>query len=117
MDRDELNERLGRISTCWVLLDRFHDGPPDEAASASWQLLNHCREPAHRYLGHLLGDAAKADSLLEEFAQCVQRGDLRGATPARGRFRDYLRSLLLFLVRQRVAGPQRGPGPAGTSAS
>jgi RNA polymerase sigma-70 factor (ECF subfamily) len=51
-----------------------------------------------RYLLGALRDPDAADELAQEFALRFVRGDLQGADPQRGRFRDYVKGTLFHLI-------------------
>lgn len=121
------NERLSGITTSWTLLRTAYDAPPDDAQAARRLLIERYGGAARRYLAAVLRDPDAADDLSQEFALDLVRGGFRRADPARGRFRDYVKSALFHLVgkhrrrqrRQPRTGTDRSdqPAPAGESAA
>jgi RNA polymerase sigma-70 factor (ECF subfamily) len=106
--------RLSRVSTHWTLVAQAHATGADEPGSARRELMHRYCGAAHRYLLGAVRDEDVAMELFQEFALRFVRGDFRGATAERGRFRDYVKAALRHLVtdyhRQRQARP--GPLPA-----
>jgi RNA polymerase sigma-70 factor (ECF subfamily) len=98
MDPEKLDQPLSRISTLWDVVSRAHEGPPGAAAAAQEELLRRYGPGIRRYLLGALRDADAAEELAQEFALRFVRGDLRGADPGRGRFRDYVRGVLRHLI-------------------
>ena len=109
MARDDTGGRLSRISTVWTELARAH-APGTGANAAQTAALLRYHRAVYRYLCGAVRDENVAEELAQEFALKFIRGDFRGADPARGRFRDYVRTALSRLVtdyhRSRQAAPQ-----------
>jgi len=103
--------RLSWLSTYWSLVLQAHRGPADAARPARELLLDRYAGAARRYLHGALRDEDAADELFQEFALCLVRGDLRGADPCRGRFRDYVKAVLSHLVADYHKRRQRWPRP------
>jgi RNA polymerase sigma-70 factor (ECF subfamily) len=116
MDPAPAGPHLSRISTPWTLVRQAHAGPEADAATAQRLLLQRYCGAVYRYLRGALHAEDAALDLFQEFVLRFLRGDFRRADPASGRFRDYLRTVLIHLVtdyhRQRRAQPQ--PLPADT---
>ncbi len=93
-------QRLSRISTLWTLLERAHDPPTDNAALARRALLLRYSGAAYSYLLGAVRDEEAAMELFQEFALRILRGDFRGADPARGSFRAYVKTALINLVNE-----------------
>jgi RNA polymerase sigma-70 factor (ECF subfamily) len=55
----------------------------------------------------MLGDAAAAEELTQEFAAALLRGDFSSADPDRGRFRDYVKTSVRNLARKHWKRRQR----------
>jgi RNA polymerase sigma factor (sigma-70 family) len=120
-------ERLSGIATSWTLLRAAYDAPPDDAQAARQLLIERYGGAARRYLTAVVRDPDVADDLSQEFALDLVRGGFRRADPARGRFRDYVKSALVHLVgkhrrrerRQPRTGTDRAdrPAPAGEAAA
>ncbi len=113
MEPEKVHHRLSAITTVWTLLRQVHGGPEDEAAAARRLLLERYGGAVRRYLLSALHDTDAADDLTQEFALRLVRGDFHNIDPQRGRFRDYLKTVLFHLVseyRQRqVAQPRLLP--------
>ena len=111
MERDDLDQRLSRISTVWTEVLRAHGGPEDAQAEGRRALLERYQKAIYRYLLGALRDPDAADELFQEFALYFLRGRFRHADPGRGRFRDYVKTSLIRLVgnfrQRRHAAPQQ----------
>jgi RNA polymerase sigma-70 factor (ECF subfamily) len=98
VDEHELNHRLSRITTCWTLVAKAHRGPQPLVTSAQQALLQRYCGAIYRYLLGALHDADAADEVAQEFAYCFVRGDFKNADPGRGRFRDFVKTVLFHLI-------------------
>lgn len=100
MDQPFPDDRLSHISTLWANVFAAHQQPADSASPQSAQeaLLQRYSGAIKRYLLGALGDQDAADEAYQEFCLRLVRGDLRAAHPDRGRFRDYVRTILIRLV-------------------
>jgi RNA polymerase sigma-70 factor (ECF subfamily) len=119
MRMPDADQRLSQITTCWTLVLQAVRGPGSALSAAQEALLVRYGGAVSRYLLAALKDPEAAEELAQEFAYRVVRGDLRGADPDRGRFRDYLRTTVFHLVagyqRRRRRGIQ--PLPLATEAA
>lgn len=106
MDQHAFSERLSRVTTCWNLVRDAHADDADEAITARNELMQRYHGAAYRYLVASLRDVDRADEVFQEFALRFARGDFRNADP--GRFRQYLKTALINLVRQHHRGAARG---------
>jgi len=99
---------LDRIQTMWTLVQKAHRTDDLAHASAQESLLERYREAVYRYLMGAVRDPHAADELFQEFAIRFLEGRFRGADPAKGRFRDYVKSSLFNLVAayRRKSGSQ-----------
>jgi RNA polymerase sigma-70 factor (ECF subfamily) len=115
MSRGTTNDRLSGISTDWDALRTAHGGAT--AARAAQELVILRYEPAiRRYLKRVAGTPEAAEEVFQEFGVAVVEGKLRGADPARGRFRDYVKAALRHLIAKYHARRKRGPlSPGGGS--
>jgi RNA polymerase sigma-70 factor (ECF subfamily) len=108
---------LINISTQWSLMFQAHHGKGDAAQDAQQQLLLRYAGAVYGYLLKALRDPEAAAEQCQEFALRFLRGDFKRADPERGRFRDFLRTVLYHLVvdyhRQRRAQP--APLPADSA--
>jgi RNA polymerase sigma factor (sigma-70 family) len=113
MTQDHANERLSRISTRWSLVCQAHSGNRQAASDAQLRLLLDYSGAVSRYLLGALRDNEAADELAQEFAVRFIRGDFRGVDPQRGRFRDYVKTVLFRMVanfhKQRQKQPRLLP--------
>lgn len=94
-------DRLSQISTRWteIIQANCPNGQSRSAAfEAQKQILLRYGAPIHRYLLAATRDAEIAEELTQEFALRFIRGDLKNASPLRGRFRDYLKTVLRNIV-------------------
>jgi RNA polymerase sigma-70 factor (ECF subfamily) len=121
MDSESVNQRLSRITTRWSLVCRAHSGGGEAATSAQLGLLQRYGGAIHRYLLGALRDPEAAEELSQEFALRFIRGDFRGADPQRGRFRDYVKTILFRLVagyqKRRQEQPRPLPGDVADPAA
>jgi RNA polymerase sigma-70 factor (ECF subfamily) len=98
MDSDSADRPLNRISTLWTVVCQAHGGAGAEVSAAQQDLLQRYGQAVYRYLLGALHDPEAADELSAQFALRFIRGDLRGANPERGRFRDFVKGVLAHLI-------------------
>lgn len=110
MDDELLQSRLSQIATRWTLINDAHGERPDAMGRAQRRLLEQYQKPIYRYLVASLGSADAADEVMQEFALRFLKGGFRGASPERGRFRNYLKTALgrLVIDYRRRAHRERG---------
>lgn len=115
MNRDEVAGRLSRLSTDWAVLRQAHAGAGAEVRAAQELLVRRYGGPVRRYLARVVGDADPdaVDDVFQEFAVALVGGGLRGADPGRGRFRDYVKTVLRNLVAKHHARRKRRPQTDG----
>jgi RNA polymerase sigma-70 factor (ECF subfamily) len=106
-----LDQRLSQIPTLWSLVFQAHRGPTEAAWPARRQLLERYGGAIQRYLRKVLRDPDAAAEVFQEFALQLLHGDLRGADPQRGRFRNYVKGTLFHLVADYRAAQRRRPAP------
>jgi RNA polymerase sigma-70 factor (ECF subfamily) len=111
MQPKDLKDRLSLIPTLWSLVYRAHHGPAEAANRARQQLLERYGGAVHRYLRKVLHDPSAAEEVFQEFALQLLHGDLRGANPQRGRFRDFVKGTLCHLIADYRKEQQKWPGP------
>jgi DNA-directed RNA polymerase specialized sigma24 family protein len=92
------DQRLDLISTRWTLLERAHHGSEDAAGQARAHLLERYGGAVRRYLLGASKNADAADDLFQDFAYRFLHGDFKGACPEKGRFRDFLKGVLVHQV-------------------
>ena len=90
--------RLSRIETLWSLVRRADGGPANDVNAARKQLIERYGGAVRRYLRQLLQNADAADEIFQEFALELVHGNLQGADPQRGRFRNFVKGTLFHLV-------------------
>jgi len=103
--------RIDGISTHWSLVARAHDGFADEATAVRSQLLHRYRGAVYRYLLSIVKDDDLAEELCQEFALNFLQGGFHKADRNRGRFRDYVKTSVVNLVRTHHRGRSKAPGP------
>jgi DNA-directed RNA polymerase specialized sigma24 family protein len=98
-------QRLSDIPTEWTLIHMAHsapgsdlDGDPIDTAKAMERLIGRYHDAVGRYLKLKLRDQNLADEVAQEFWSKLLAGKLSGADPSKGRFRDYLRTVLHRLI-------------------
>jgi RNA polymerase sigma-70 factor (ECF subfamily) len=116
MERNHLEQRLSRISTSWTVLRQANDGPADAAVAAQQLLLQRYGGAIYRYILRAVGDPAVADDLTQEFGLRLIRGQFHRADPDRGRFRDYVKTVLFHLVSKYRKGLHKQPRPMSTDS-
>lgn len=85
---------LSQIDTLWSVVRRAHDGTATGAQDAQRQLLFQYGNAIQRYLRTKLRDPSAADDVYQDFAVKFVRGDFHKATPEKGRFRTFIRTVL-----------------------
>jgi RNA polymerase sigma-70 factor (ECF subfamily) len=108
---EKLNQRLSLIPTLWSLVYRAHHGPAEAAHPARRQLLERYGGAVRRYLRKVLHDPGAAEEVFQEFALQLLHGDLRGANPQRGRFRNFVKGTLYHLIADYRKEQRDWPGP------
>jgi RNA polymerase sigma-70 factor (ECF subfamily) len=103
------NRRLCSIVTLWGVVCDAHQGPADAAQAAQRQLLARYGGAIRRYLLASVRNEETAAELFQEFALRFLSGDFRKADPQRGRFRDYVKTILYHLVARHHQKRQRQP--------
>jgi RNA polymerase sigma-70 factor (ECF subfamily) len=111
MSEDVPDRRLVSISTLWSVVFEAHDPQAEAAQAAQRQLLERYGGAVRKYLLKSTGDPEKADDLYQEFALGFLRGDYRNVHPSKGRFRDYLKTVLYHLIGRQRRQDYRQPRP------
>jgi RNA polymerase sigma-70 factor (ECF subfamily) len=101
--------RLNQIVTLWSRVREAHNDSGEPGRKARQELLERYDGPIHRYLLGALRNADDADELAQEFAMRFLHGDLRGADPQRGRFRDFVKGVLFHMVADFHSKRKRQP--------
>jgi len=94
---NEMNDHLSRIQTHWSNVLGSNAGVLDSDRQQAI-LLRYYRA-AFRYLLGILRDPDVAEELAQDFAVRFMRGDFRNVDRERGRFRDFLKTVLRNLCR------------------
>jgi RNA polymerase sigma-70 factor (ECF subfamily) len=98
MSGEDADNRLSQMSTAWTMLFQAHGDALEAAKAARRELLGRYGDPVYRYLRAAVRDPDASDELYQEFALKFVRGDFKRASPDRGRFRDFLKTVLFHLV-------------------
>lgn len=115
-DPQRIAEHLSQILTTWTLFRLAHEGSPEVSNEAQSRLLLRYGTPVYRYFLGAVRDEETADELFQEFALKFVRGDFHRANPEVGRFRRFLKSVLINMVidyrkkqkRQALQMPESG---------
>jgi RNA polymerase sigma-70 factor (ECF subfamily) len=98
VNQESLNQRLSQIMTLWSVVGEAHQEQGAGVAGAQRELLERYGGAIRRYLLAAVRDRDGADELFQTFAYRFLHGDLRGANPQRGRFRDFVKGVLFHLI-------------------
>ena len=103
---------LTQLETSWTTIRSAHmPGPEGQAAMA--ELIGRYHDAVHRYLRLKLRDTNLADEVFQEFWTKLLTHKLAGADNNKGRFRDYLRTVLQRLIIDHFRGRKIQPLPPG----
>lgn len=102
-------DSLGELATQWSRVFEAQASRGDRAEVARHELLVRYHQAVHRYFQDQLRDPHAAGKLISNFALRVLEvhAFLRRADPQRGRFRDYLRTILRRMVVDHYREQQR----------
>jgi RNA polymerase sigma factor (sigma-70 family) len=103
---DNLNDHLSRIQTLWSKLMVPGVGADQDETRQQELLLRYYRA-AFRYLLGVVRNPGVAEELAQDFAVRFMRGDFRNVDRQRGRFRDFLKTVLRNLARDHWRKQQR----------
>src|SRR5690606_11807256 len=93
-----MDPRLSQISTQWSQLRQaFGSSSHTARSSMDATIERHCGA-VYRYLLGATRDEEAAEELFQEFALRFLRGDFANVRPERGRFRRYLKTVLINMV-------------------
>jgi RNA polymerase sigma factor (sigma-70 family) len=98
MDESEETQRLSRIQTRWSVVLQAHQGSGNNVTAAQQALLQRYLGAMYRYILAAVRDPYAAEELCQEFALQFVQGNFRRVDPERGRFRDYVKTVLFHLV-------------------
>ncbi len=103
---------LSTTPTSWTtIIDAHTPGPQRQAAMED--LISRYHDVVERYLSVKLRDKNLGDEILQEFFVKLLNGKLAGADPTKGRFRDYLRTVLHRLIVDHFRAKKLQPLPPG----
>jgi RNA polymerase sigma-70 factor (ECF subfamily) len=105
-------DRLTELQTDWRLVRSAHE-PGPEGQAAMRDLIGRYHDAVERYLRLKLRDRNLADEVLQEFWIKLLNHKLAGADNSKGRFRDYLRTVLHRLIIDHFRGRKLQPLPPG----
>ena len=106
------SERLTTLETNWTTIRSAHlNGPAGQAAMRD--LISRYHVAVERYLRMKLRDRNLADEVFQEFWMKVVTHKLSGADQNKGRFRDYLRTVLHRLIIDHFRGRKIQSLPPG----
>ena len=105
-------DRLSNLETCWTVIRNAHlTGPTGQAAMG--ELIGRYHDAVERYLRLKLRDQNLADEVFQEFWTKLLTHKLAGADNTKGRFRDYLRTVLHRLIIDHFRGRKLQALPPG----
>jgi RNA polymerase sigma-70 factor (ECF subfamily) len=103
---------LTEIPTSWTTIRIAHaEGPARDTAMG--ELIGRYHDAVGRYLRLKLRDQNLADEVAQEFWAKLLTNKLAGADPSKGRFRDYLRTVLHRLIIDHFRGKKLQSLPPG----
>jgi RNA polymerase sigma-70 factor (ECF subfamily) len=98
METESTPSRLSQIQTLWSLVSQANKPGDAAATDAQRQLLERYGGAVRRYLLGAVRNPDLADDLYQDFALQFLHGDLRGADPERGRFREFVKGVLFHHI-------------------
>src|SRR5262249_37715896 len=104
------SDALHKLSTNWAEIAAAHTGGPAAREAQVAVLRRYCGAIYH-WLVAATGDPHTARALAREFALRFVRGDFHRLDPGRGRFRDFVRTVLHHLVADHYRRLKTAPGP------
>jgi RNA polymerase sigma-70 factor (ECF subfamily) len=105
-------ERLSQIPTSWTTISSAHTSGT-ERQHAMRDLVGRYHDAVTRYIHLKVRDKHLADEVLQEFWTKLLAGKLAGADKTKGRFRDYLRTVLHRLIIDHFRARKLQPLPPG----
>lgn len=98
MTQSSRDHRLCSISTVWSLVLAAHQAEGVDLQAAQKQLLERYGGAVRRYLMSALRDPDAVEELFQEFALRFLDGQFHKVAPDKGRFRDYVKTVLFHLI-------------------
>lgn len=110
--KPEEDERLTNLETSWTIVRTAHSpGPAGQMAMR--ELISRYHDAVERYIRLKIRDSNLADEILQEFWTKLLTHKLAGADQSKGRFRDYLRTVLHRLIIDHFRSRKLQPLPPG----
>lgn len=109
--------RLSRIHTQWTMVHEAHRADSLSNREARAALIERYVAAAFRYLLGATRDPQIAEEVCQEFALRFARGDFHKADPKKGRFRNYLKTAMINLMRDYYRKRQAQPQQLGDEAA
>src|SRR5947199_98913 len=106
------DERLTEIPTSMTTISSAHT-PAAKRHAAMEELVSRYHDAVTRYIHLKVRDKHLADEVLQEFWTKLLTGKLAGADKSKGRFRDYLRTVLHRLIIDHFRTRKLQPLPPG----
>lgn len=105
-------DRLSELETSWTRIQTAHTQSP-EGATAMRELISRYHDAVEHYLRLKLKDPHLADEVMQDFWTKVMEHKLANADRTKGRFRDYLRTVLHRLIIDQFRGRKLQALPPG----
>lgn len=105
-------DRLSQIPTNWTTISSAHTSGTARQKAMN-DLVGQYHDAITRYIHLKVRDRHLADEVLQEFWSKLLTGKLAGADRSKGRFRDYLRTVLHRLIIDHFRGRKMQPLPPG----
>ncbi|MBX6314075.1 MAG: sigma-70 family RNA polymerase sigma factor [Isosphaeraceae bacterium] len=105
-------DRLTTLETSWTVVRTAHQ-PGPEGQAAMRDLVGRYHDAIERYLRLKIRDPNLADEVFQEFWTKLLTHKLAGADDTKGRFRDYLRTVLHRLIIDHFRGRKLQALPPG----
>jgi RNA polymerase sigma-70 factor (ECF subfamily) len=105
-------ERLTNLETSWTVVRNAHT-PGPAGQQAMRDLIGRYHDAVERYIKLKIRDPNLADEILQEFWTKLLTHKLAGADQSKGRFRDYLRTVLHRLIIDHFRNRKLQPLPPG----
>jgi RNA polymerase sigma-70 factor (ECF subfamily) len=105
-------EQLSGLETSWTMIRSAHSVGP-EGQAAMRDLIGRYHDTVERYIRLKMRDSHLADEVLQDFWTKLLTHKLAGADESKGRFRDYLRTVLHRLIIDHFRSRKLQPLPPG----
>lgn len=109
---DTEHHHLSRLETSWTQIRTAHaTGPAGQTAMR--ELIGRYHDAVERFIRLKIRDGNLADEVLQDFWTKLLNHKLAGADESKGRFRDYLRTVIHRLIIDNYRGRKPQPLPPG----